>query len=191
MLKWSGLVVVLLAGGIAGCSSDEGGAQAGNTSSKPRVRHAASNVAGDMVAAVPAGSSGSHSRGIVDLKFSLGQRPDVGKAVEVSLALIPSMDLERLFARFQGGEGLELVSGAQTAPLTHLSAGQPVEHTVTVMARHDGIFNLTAVVLADSPAESVARTFSIPVIAGTGLPPWVSKNVATAAEPAAAGRSAR
>ncbi len=40
---------------------------------------------------------------------------------------------------------------------------------MTVTAKSDGIFYVTAVVLADSDKESVARTTPFPLIAGQGL----------------------
>jgi hypothetical protein len=107
--------------------------------------------------------------GLVDLKFRIVKRPAVGEPVEIEVAFIPAVELERLFARFQVAEGLQLVSGAETEHFEHPARGAPVGHKITVTARTDGIFYVTAIVLADSDKESVARTFSIPLIAGEGL----------------------
>jgi hypothetical protein len=120
----------------------------------------------DMVAAFSANRA---QQGLVDLKFQLTKRPVVGEPVDIELALTPAVELERLFARFQVAEGLQLVSGGETDHMEHPAAGVPVGHKITVVAKSDGIFYITAIVLADSEKESVARTFSIPIIAGQGL----------------------
>lgn len=119
-----------------------------------------------MVAAVSTGKEA----GLVSMRFALAKRPKVGEPVDVEISLVPSTPLERLFARFQAAEGLQIVSGGQTEQLENAPAGVPIGHKVTVQANADGIFYITAVVLADSAKESVSRTFSIPLIAGEGIP---------------------
>ena len=122
----------------------------------------------DMVTAFSAHPAGQP--GLVDLKFKLSKRPVVGEPVDIDLQLIPAVELERLFARFQVGDGLQILSGAESQHFEHPARGAPVGHRMTVTAKADGIFYVTAVVLADSDKESVARTFSFPLIAGEGLP---------------------
>jgi len=118
-----------------------------------------------MVAAVGA-KPGS---GLVDLRFSIAKRPQVNEPVDIELALTPSVELEHLFARFQVADGLQLVSGGETDHVEHSPAGIAVGHKLTVIPKTDGIFYVTAVVLADSDKESIARNFNIPIIAGQGL----------------------
>jgi hypothetical protein len=112
---------------------------------------------------------GAGQPGLVDLKFKLSRRPVVGEPVDIDLEFIPAVELERLFARFQVGDGLQIVSGAESQHFEHPAKGTPVGHRMTVTAKADGIFYVTAIVLADSDKESVARTFSFPLIAGQGL----------------------
>lgn len=121
---------------------------------------------GDMVEAFSANRT---QGGLVDLKFSLTRRPQVAEPVDIELSLTPAVELERLFARFQAADGLQIVEGAETPHLEHPAERVPIGHKLTVVARADGIYYLTAIVLADSDKESVARTFSIPIIVGQGL----------------------
>jgi hypothetical protein len=153
------------AGVLAGCGSaepEETSANGTSTSSPP----AAPNNQNDMVAAVSYGTE----QGLVDLRFAVLGRPKVGQPVEIELAMTPAVELERMFARFQAVEGLELVSGNETRQIENPPKGVAIGHKLTVLPQADGIFYLTAVVLADSAKESVARTFTIPLIAGEGLP---------------------
>jgi hypothetical protein len=119
-----------------------------------------------MVSAV---SANPGSTGLVKLAFSLAKRPQVGEPVDIELALTPTVELQRLFARIQVAEGLQLVSGGETDQIENASAGVAVGHKVTVVPKADGIFYITAAVVADSEKESVTRTFTIPLIAGQGL----------------------
>jgi hypothetical protein len=118
-----------------------------------------------MVSAVGAGKSSA----TIDLKFELLGRPVVGQPVDIDFALIPGHELDRVSAVFHAADGLELTQGEKTGAIDHPEVGVAVTHTVTIVPQRDGIFYLTAVVLADSPTDSLTRTFSIPVIAGAGL----------------------
>jgi hypothetical protein len=151
---------------LSGCDSQPDPTAPTPTSSSQRKAPPANGGDADMVAAF---SATRGDPGLVDLRFKLLKRPAVGEPVEIDLALIPTVELEQLFARFQAADGLQIVSGAETEHFEHPAKGAPVSHKLTVTAKTDGIFYVTAVVLADSDKQSVARTFSFPLIAGQGL----------------------
>jgi hypothetical protein len=163
------LVALSLAAGTFGCgSAEDGDAQGDGKGAKTQAAKKGvdtSNVRADMVAAVSASTSGPP----VALKFALSQRPMVGEPIDVEVALIPVSDLTRLFVRFQPSMGLTLVKGAESPQFERPKTGEPIHHTVTVMANEDGIYYITAAVVADAEDSSLTRTFSIPVIAGNGI----------------------
>lgn len=134
----------------------------------------------NMVSAVSSGKSTDN----LQLKFELHNRPVVGQPVDVDLALIPGRDLDRVYTTFQGSDGLEITAGSKTDEVDRPPVGVPILYTVTIVPQREGVLSVSAVVLADSSTESVTRTFSIPVIAGTGAP-------AMASEPVAASGSSR
>jgi hypothetical protein len=158
---------------LAGCSFGESDS-AQSASGAPVRKPTAANS--EMVAAV---STSRSEQGLVDMRFALAKRPKVGEPVDIEVSLMPSVTLERLFVRFQAIEGLQIVSGGQTEQLENAPGGVAIGHKVTVLPKQDGIFYITAVVVADSEKESISRTFSIPLVAGEGLA------VAPAAPPAA------
>lgn len=172
--------VLALALVLAGCDSEP---EQGVTTSATKAGRKVVVDAGDpdMVTAF----SATRGPGLVDLKFKLTKRPAVGEPVEIDLALTPAVALERLFARFQAADGLQIVSGAETEPFDRPAAGVPVKHKMTVTAKTDGIFYVTAVVLADSDKESIARSYSFPLIAGQGFTeaPAAPPAASTVAEP--------
>jgi hypothetical protein len=161
------LVVLGFAYGVVGCgSADEESAKAGTAKSQAGKTPAdGSTVRPDMVAAVSASKVGPP----VSLKFALNQRPGVGEPIDVEVALIPVSDLTRLFAKFQPSTGLTLVKGGESPQYDRPKTGEALHHTVTVMASVDGIYYITAAVVADAEESSLTRTFSIPVIAGKGV----------------------
>ena len=163
---------LLLAGLTVGCDSAGDAPQgkvshgkAGAAAPKAVVSEAA-QLAKTMVRAVHSGGGEPP----VDLRFELMQRPEVGKPLDISVALIPTVGLERMQARFQASDGLEIIKGSHTEQIARPVAESPIAHTVTVMPKRDGIFTVMAVVLTDSASESISRNFTIPLIAGTGLP---------------------
>jgi hypothetical protein len=151
-----------LASSLTGCGSDPAPATAASAAGKAKP---GAGGRADMVAAV----SSTRNIGAVDVRFALSGRPVVGQPVDIRLSFRPGIELDRLFARFQASDGLDLVKGAETGQLDRPAIGADIQHIVTVVPKSDGIFYVTAVVLTDSPTESVTRNYSIPIIAGAGL----------------------
>jgi len=165
---------------VAGCDKSDGEIAGAPTTKASTGTKAvdASKVRADMVTAVSASKLGPP----VALKFALHQRPMVGEPVDVEVAVIPTSPLVRLFVRFQPSTGLTLVKGGETPQYENPVAGEPLQHVVTVMANNDGIFYITAAVVADAENSSLTRTFSIPVIAGEGVTEPAPKPTAQAVE---------
>jgi hypothetical protein len=178
--RWAAFVLTA-AVGLTGCGSSEPDPTA-TTSSSGNSKTARPEGPADMVAAV----SASNTPGTVDVKFALSGRPEVGKPVDLRLALTPTIELERLYARFQPSEGLQLVKGGETGQIEHPALGAHIPHTVTLTPKADGIYYVTATVISDSSTQSVSRVYSIPIIAGAGLPelpPAAAQQAAPTAKP--------
>jgi hypothetical protein len=156
--------ILVAALALSACGSAEPDPSTANpNSARPGARNTGRP---DMVAAV----SSSRTPGAVDLRFALSGRPTVGQPLDIQLALTPTVELDLLFVRFQASEGLDLVKGAETEHFDRPARGAGLTHSVTVIPKSDGIFNLMATVLTDSPKESITRIYTIPIIAGSGLP---------------------
>ena len=162
---WAALVV---AGLLTGC---------GHGADKARAEHearsqakagaeatadAASALDADMVSAVTAGAAVTP----VALKFRLKEPPRVGQLLRLELALIqqPGLDIDSMLASFQPGEGLVLESD-RSVEFREPVTGETQRLVVTLRALQAGLLNLNATVLVDSGSNSVARNFSIPLIA--------------------------
>jgi hypothetical protein len=175
------LVVAIVAGclGAAGCSSGDQQAQSGTSASGKSHKakksdgpsKAGAEPIGDMVAAVTA-SKGPP----VELKFALPVRPEVGQVTDIDIALVTSQPVpESVSISFTVVDGLEIVEGSQMERIDKPAVGTPIRHVVKVLPKRDGIFAITAVVSFTVSNQETNRTFSIPVIAGQGLPDQVAK----------------
>ena len=119
----------------------------------------------DMTAAVSTAKGNAR----VVIKFALRERPQVGKPTQLDLALVPQMALDHMVASFYAEDGLTLQAGGETASVDRPEPYATIQHTLTVVPQRNGIFSVSATVIADAGAESVARTYVIPLIAGAGV----------------------
>jgi hypothetical protein len=120
----------------------------------------------DLVSAV----SGSTGDGPVGLKFQLGQRPVAGQPVVITLRLVANQALEQLEARFHADEGLELTQGGDFDPAGPMEAGATVDHLLTLVPGHDGVYTVRATVTAGSADGALSRSFVIPIVVGEAPP---------------------
>jgi hypothetical protein len=167
--------------GVSGCGSGEHTAQptAGSGSGKshkprkpPGPSKPGEEPLSDMVAAVSASKAGPW----VEMKFALPVRPEVGQVTDIDVAVVPLDPVpDSVSVSFQVADGLEIVDGSQLERVEKLTGGTPIRHVVKVLPKRDGIFALTAVVSFAAANQDLNRTFSIPVIAGEGMPDQVAK----------------
>jgi hypothetical protein len=158
---------------LYGCGSSTDSTGAGNskksasTASKKHAVDPGDRPLDDMVAAVSAGKGGPPVR----LKFELRSSPQAGQPLDLDFAILPDVQsIERINAKFQGSEGLELVDGGDLAAVDKPAQGAVIRHVVRVLPKQDGIYTVTAAVSVDLASDSITRTFTIPVIVGEGLP---------------------
>ena len=167
--KWIAMLVASACGVLAACSHSAGSdaaplikRQAAGTGSGSGASARNGDDAGptDLVSAV----SGGGGDGPVGLKFQVTQRPVSGKPVVVTLRLIANQPLQRLEARFHPDEGLDVTQGGDFDPEGPMEAGSAVDHTLTIVPSHDGVYTVMATVTTGSAAEAVSRSFVIPIV---------------------------
>ena len=160
--------VCLAAASLGGCGSKEPAGTTGTPA--PAVRKAPNPTAAlsrHMVSAVPANKPAAVP---VQVRFELRERPSVAQPLDIDLVIIPmSAAIDRVSGTVATDDGLDLVEGAQIAPTERPAEGVPLDYSVKVLPRHDGIFTFNAVVKVDSGGQTSTETFSMPVIAGAGV----------------------
>jgi hypothetical protein len=178
---WLAAMAAALALGVSGCGSGDHPSKGTDSASNVKARKQRKTEApakpgeqplSDMVAAVSASKGGPP----VELRFSLPSRPEVGQVMDVQVAVVPRAPVpDSVSVTFQVVEGLDIVDGSQLDRVEKLVDGAPIRHVVKILPKRDGIFALTAVVSFTTSNQDLSRTFSIPVIAGEGLPDQVAK----------------
>jgi hypothetical protein len=163
-------IAVALVLGVAllacGRSAEQARAERARRQNELKAHAAAASAAlggdADMVNAATPGGPGPP----IGLKFSLGERPVVGKPVQIHVAMMPDTpnEIRRLYGSFTPGEGLALQS-QHSFELRDLADGVALHQDITVVPQQAGILSLTATLILDFDTGSVSRTFGIPLIA--------------------------
>jgi hypothetical protein len=169
--KWIGMMVATACALLAACSHSPG-----SGATLFIKRHAASTPGGsggapvadpgptDLVSAV----SGGGGDGPVGLQFQVTQRPVSGKPVVITLRVVANQPLEHLEARFHTDDGLDVTQGGDFDPEGPMETGSAVDHALTVVPTHDGVYTVMATVTAGSAAGALSRSFVIPIVVAAG-----------------------
>ncbi|HEY1314746.1 MAG TPA: hypothetical protein VGE92_12765 [Steroidobacteraceae bacterium] len=100
----------------------------------------------------------------VDLKFDLRQRPIVGQALDVDIALMPQIDASPADIQVTGGYGLSVAPGTDQIDLPAVQAGQAYRQSFKVTPSMDGVLMLGLSVSLKHDDVTESRVFSIPLI---------------------------
>jgi hypothetical protein len=165
----AGLIVLLILGG---CGSGDKGEQAAATRARAAKKAMSPQ---DLLARSLVGGATSVKPGSaplpVQVKFALRTRPDVAQPLDIDIAIVPTAsNLDRIFGKVEGEEGLELVGSGELAEADKPVENTPIERSVQVLPKQDGIYTLTATVSVDMGGQISTQSYSFPVIAGQGMP---------------------
>jgi hypothetical protein len=106
------------------------------------------------------------------MRFALSARPVIGTPLIVRVALITATDvaISHVRASFQPGDGLQL-QAERNLDISEPGAGAVIEQELSVVPQQAGVLSLNATVVVDMDGGSLARSYSIPLIAGDNLAP--------------------
>jgi hypothetical protein len=163
-------IVLVLALAAAGCGSNTNtGAAAGpvKAATVKKPLSPADQLSPNLVPAVQTGKAGA---GLLQIKFELAGPPAVGDPVDVDLVVLPTADnLDEITGTVQGDDGLDVVAGGTIDPMEKPTFGNPVHHSLKVVARRDGIFAMTASMAVHTGGQVMNPVFTMPVIGGNGF----------------------
>jgi hypothetical protein len=149
------------------CHKDEGGAAAPAVQVKPKAP--VSPELGPSVAAQTANmveaAAQCKSQLQVQLKFEVTQRPKMGQALAINLALIPQIDASPAIIKVTGGDGLTVPAEASEFNIPAAAAGEIYRQTVNVTPAAEGVLLLGVTVSLKHDELTDLKTFSIPLIA--------------------------
>ena len=158
-----GLIAVSL---LAACGKEEPPPEASAAESAPKVVKPASEPKDDpsekMARAVGGGKPGA----AVDIRYEFAAKPEVGKPVQVEVALVPSAGVDAMDVTFTGMEGITL-AGELQASFESVKPGELYKHSLSVLANQGGVYYITASVNTQIGGATLSRTFAVPFVAGT------------------------
>jgi hypothetical protein len=174
-----------------GCGSGTGSSDAAKASAAAAAARKAAKVADTMVSAVTLNKTATAVP--VQVKFDLHDRPQVAQPASIDLIIVPmSAAVDRVSGKVESDDGLDVLEGAQIPGSDRPAEGVPIRHSIKVQPKRDGIFTFSAVLVVESGGQAVTETFSMPVIAGSGMPdlgtkPGAATPAGSGAAPAAGG----
>jgi hypothetical protein len=115
------------------------------------------------VGMVEAASQGK-SQVPVEIKFDLKQRPTLGRAIDINIAVMPQIDASPVNINIAGGDGLVVAPAANQIDLPVVQAGQVYRQSIKVTPTADGVLLLTLMVSLKHDDLTESRAFSIPLI---------------------------
>jgi hypothetical protein len=182
------LLALALAVLLAACGSGKEGASGSSSHVAKKAMSPAEQLSRSLVSGVTQTKPGSAPLP-VQVKFALQAKPEPAQPLDVTISIVPTAsNLDRVFGKVEGEEGLELVSSGELEGAERPAENTPIERTVKVLPKQDGIYTLTATVSVDMGGSISSQTYVFPVIAGNGLPDLpANTKAAAAAKPQAAG----
>jgi hypothetical protein len=130
----------------------------------PVALKAGATVAEQTLNMVEASAQGK-SQLPVQLKFELTQRPKVGQALDINLALIPQVDGSPAIIKVTGGDGLTMGANATEFDIPAATAGGVYLQTVNVTPGAEGILILGVTVSLKHDEVTDLKSFAVPLIA--------------------------
>jgi hypothetical protein len=135
---------------------------------KPHVPTTAAVKKGPTPEQLTAGMVEAASQGksqlAVKLKFDLPQKPTLGQALDIDLAVMPQIDANGADLQVTGGDGLTVAPAAAQIALAGLEAGQVYRQSVKVTPTVDGVLVLGLIISLKHDEITESRAFSIPLI---------------------------
>lgn len=163
----SGYFLLVSAGLIlVGCQRDAGNA----TVNKPVVR--TKTVApvkkgpsqDELTAGMVEAASTLKSDAPIDLKFDLRSRPEVGRPLEIEIALMPQISAALGIIRVNGPETLSLGAGSAQIDIPNVVEFQVYKRVIHVTPSAEGVLVLTLNATLRHEEIEEYRVFSIPLI---------------------------
>jgi hypothetical protein len=151
---------------VAGCSQDSSAPAVG--AATPHIKAAPAAKKGPSAEELTAGMAIVPALGKsslpLDMKFELDQRPKIGQALDIDLALIPQVDGGSATVQVTDSNGLDAVQGGNQFDIPEIEAGGVYRHTLHMMPTTEGVLlvNLTVTVKHDDVTDS--KAFSLPLI---------------------------
>jgi hypothetical protein len=100
----------------------------------------------------------------VELKFEVTQRPKVGQALDINLALISQIDASPASVKVTGADGLSLAPEAAQFDIASIEAGEVNRQTLHVTPTAEGVLIIGVTASLKHEEVTDQKVFSFPII---------------------------
>jgi hypothetical protein len=152
---------------LAACHGDSGQSPSGNAAAPAKHASAAAKkgptqdeLTAGMVQAVTQGKS----QVPVTFKFDLLQRPTVGQALEIDIAMLPQITADQASVQVSASDGLNVAPDSRQVDFAAVDAAQVYRHKISVTPTAAGVYFVEFAVTLAHDAISESRSFSVPII---------------------------
>jgi hypothetical protein len=121
-------------------------------------------TAAELTAGMVDAASQGKAQVPVTLKFDLQQRPVLGQALDINIAVLPQIDASAADIQIAGGDGLTVGLPANQIDLPDVVAGQVYRQSINVTPTAEGVLLLNLTILLKHDEITESRVFSIPII---------------------------
>ncbi len=160
------VLVLIAAAALCACHGDSGAPPAGKPAPRviaPPIVKKGPSVAEQTAGMVEAATQGK-STVEVELKFDLPEKPQVGKPLDVNVAVLPQIAAGPVAIDVADSDGLQVAAGAGHIAIASVDPGEVYRETVKVTPTADGVLLLGLTVSLKHDEITESRVFSIPLI---------------------------
>ena len=165
-MTYARLLLLCAVVALAACHHDSGQSPAGKAAPAKRASAAAKKgptpeeLTAGMVQAVTQGKS----QVPVTVKFDLLQRPAVGQALDIDIAMLPQIAADQATVLVTGSDGLDVATDSRQIDFAAVEATQVYRHKISVTPTAAGVYFVEFAVTLAHDAISESRSFSAPII---------------------------
>ena len=164
-MTYARVLLLCAVAALAACHGDSG--QSSSAKAAP-AQHAAAAKKGptaeDLTAGMVQAVSQGKSQVPVSIKFDLLQRPAVGRALDIDIAMLPQITADQATVQVTASDGLNVADDSRQVDFAAVEATQVYRHTISVTPTAAGVYFVEFAVTLAHDAISESRSFSVPII---------------------------
>jgi hypothetical protein len=167
-MKYAQLGMLVCVVAQSACHGDAGTPPTPSAAPAPQAKAAPPVKKGPSAADLTAGMVEAASQGKstlpVELKFDLPEKPQIGKPLQVDIAVMPQIPAAPAAIQVTGADGLEVAPEASRIEIPSVEVGEVYRQSLKVTPTADGVLFLDLTVSLNHDEMTESRVFAIPLI---------------------------
>jgi ethanolamine ammonia-lyase small subunit len=165
-MTYTRVLLLCAVAALAACHGDSSQSPAGKAA--PAKHAAAASKKGptpeELTAGMVQAATQGKSQVPVMVKFDLLQRPAVGQALDIDIAMLPQIAADQATVQVTASDGLNVAADSRQIDFNAVEAAQVYRHKISVTPTAAGVYFVEFAVTLAHDAISESRSFSAPII---------------------------